>query len=149
MCYSRKNIHTGNSSGGGRVLKTQKCKAMYEASMELPHGRGVIKQIPSVVRVWIFLELINKGIDRKLLATLLAIHTCDKELSTELLEWSCSLSFSWSWFLRSWNKQKGQYHTKTLKQTTLTYEAGTETFDALSTRKQQDHVLPCLFYPVF
>lgn len=58
---------------------------MYEANLELPHGRGVIKQIPSVGGVNIS-KLSNTGVDRKLLTTLLAIQTCDKELSIELLE---------------------------------------------------------------
>jgi len=40
--------------GGWGVSKSKNFKAMYEAKLEFPEGWGVIGQIPSVGRVWIF-----------------------------------------------------------------------------------------------
>ena len=140
-CNSRKNIHIGNSSGGGRVLK--KCKAMYEANLGLPHGRRVIKQIPSIVgvnisgtkqyRSWLFWQF----------------TPVTKNYPLNFWNEAVPFPFHGADFLGPETNRKDNIIQKHCNKTTLTYEAGKGTFDARGKRQQQDHVLPCLFYPVF
>ena len=115
-CNSRKNIHIGNSSGGGRVLK--KCKAMYEANLGLPHGRGVIKQIPSIVgvnisgtkqyRSWLFWQF----------------TPVTKNYPLNFWNEAVPFPFHGADFLGPETNRKDNIIQKHWNKTTLTYEAG-------------------------